>query len=188
MLSRENLAAYVTVSSDPEDYGEMQVLELPSSQAVLGPGQVQGLFRSTPDIAREISLLDQRGSEVKYGNLLTLPVGGGLLYVEPLYVQAQGLPFPTLQFVLVAFGNRTAFAPTLAEALTALFGAGAGEQAPDPDTTPTPTPSGTATASPTSPTSPAPSGPAGTQSPALTAALNELSSRGQRPAGGLPQR
>ena len=90
---------------------------MPSSQAVLGPGQVQGLFRSTPDIAREISLLDQRGSEVKYGNLLTLPVGGGLLYVEPLYVQAQGLPFPTLQFVLVAFGNRTAYAPTLAEAL-----------------------------------------------------------------------
>jgi uncharacterized membrane protein (UPF0182 family) len=175
-LQRDNLAAYVTVSSDPDDYGEMQVLELPSSQAVLGPGQVQGLFRSTPDIAREISLLDQRGSEVKYGNLLTLPVGKGLLYVEPLYVQAQGLPFPTLQFVLVAFGNRTAFAPTLGAALNTLFGAGAGEQAPDPDTqpTPTPTPSGTATASPTSP-APAPTGAGGTLSPALTAALNRLS-------------
>jgi uncharacterized membrane protein (UPF0182 family) len=170
-LQRDNLAAYVTVSSDPEDYGEMQVLELPSSQAVLGPGQVQGLFRSTPDIARQISLLDQRGSEVKYGNLLTLPVGKGLLYVEPLYVQAQGLPFPTLQFVLVAFGNRTAFAPTLGAALTTLFGAGAGEQAPDPGTQPTPTPSDTATASPTPPP---PSGTGGTLSPALTAALNQL--------------
>jgi uncharacterized membrane protein (UPF0182 family) len=169
-LQRDNLAAYVTVSSDPEDYGEMQVLELPSSQAVLGPGQVQGLFRSTPDIAREISLLSQRGSEVKYGNLLTLPVGKGLLYVEPLYVQAQDLPFPRLQFVLVAFGNRTAFAPTLKEALNTLFGAGAGEQAPDPGTQPTP--SGAATASPTAP---APSGPGGTLSPALSAALNRLS-------------
>ena len=169
-LQRDNLAAYVTVSSDPKDYGEMQVLELPSSQAVLGPGQVQGLFRSTPDIARQISLLDQRGSEVKYGNLLTLPVGKGLLYVEPLYVQAQGLPFPTLQFVLVAFGNRTAFAPTLGAALNTLFGEGAGERAPDPGTQPTP--SETAT---TSPAAPVPSGTGGTLSPALSAALNRLS-------------
>jgi uncharacterized membrane protein (UPF0182 family) len=176
-LQRDNLAAYVTVSSDPEDYGEIQVLELPSSQAVLGPGQVQGLFRSTPDIAREISLLSQRGSEVKYGNLLTLPVGQGLLYVEPLYVQAQDLPFPRLQFVLVAFGNRTAFAPTLREALDALFGAGAGEQAPDPGTptTPTPTPSGTATASPTAPAPTGTGGAGGTLSPELSAALNQLS-------------
>ena len=177
VLSRENLAAYVTVSSDPEDYGEMQVLELPSSQAVLGPGQVQGLFRSTPEIAREISLLDQRGSEVKYGNLLTLPVGGGLLYVEPLYVQAQGLPFPTLQFVLVAFGNRTAFAPTLSDSLVRLFGVGAGEAAEDPGTSPTPTPTGSPPAgSPTTPaptTSPGTGG--GTLSPELSAALNQLS-------------
>jgi uncharacterized membrane protein (UPF0182 family) len=173
VLSRENLAAYVTVSSDPEDYGEMQVLELPSSQAVLGPGQVQGLFRSTPEIAREISLLDQRGSEVKYGNLLTLPVGGGLLYVEPLYVQAQGLPFPTLQFVLVAFGNRTAFAPTLSDSLVTLFGQGAGEAVDEPGTSPTPTPTGSPPSG--SPTTPAPSGSAATLSPQLNAALSRLS-------------
>ncbi|HEU4348588.1 MAG TPA: UPF0182 family protein [Actinoplanes sp.] len=172
VLSRENLAAYVTVSSDPEDYGEMQVLELPSSQAVLGPGQVQGLFRSTPEIAREISLLDQRGSEVKYGNLLTLPVAGGLLYVEPLYVQAQGLPFPTLQFVLVAFGNRTAFAPTLSDSLVRLFGVGAGEAAEDPGTTPTTPPSGSPPSA--SPTAPPPTGQPGTLSPALNSALNQL--------------
>jgi len=166
-LQRDNLAAYVTVSSDPKDYGTFQVLELPSSQAVLGPGQVQGLFRSTPDIARQISLLDQRGSQVLYGNLLTLPVGGGLLYVEPLYVQAQGLPFPTLQFVLVAFGNRTAFAPTLQAALDSLFGVGAGENAND---------SASPTASPTEsppPTSSSPR-PSGTLSPQLSAALDQL--------------
>jgi uncharacterized protein len=171
-LSRDNLASYVTVSSDPEDYGTFQVLELPSSQAVLGPGQVQGLFRSTPDIAREISLLDQRGSEVKFGNLLTLPAGGGLLYVEPLYVQGTGLPFPTLQFVLVAFGNRTAFAPTLADALDNLFGAGAGGSAVDPGN-PTPTP--TATSPPGGTTSPRPPATGGTLSPELSAALSQLS-------------
>jgi uncharacterized protein len=178
-LQRDNLAAYVTVSSDPEDYGEFQVLELPGSQAVLGPGQVQGRFNSTPEIAREVSLLDQRGSQVRYGNLLTLPVGGGLLYVEPLYVQAEGLPYPILQFVLVAFGDRVAFATTLSEALDRLFGAGAGQQAPDtgggprPTGTPTPTPTGTPGASPTTPAPPAPGD--GALSPELSRALTQLS-------------
>jgi uncharacterized membrane protein (UPF0182 family) len=175
-LSRENLAAYVTVSSDPKDYGAMQVLELPGSQAVLGPGQVQGLFNSTPDIAQRISLLNQQGSTVKFGNLLTLPVAKGLLYIEPLYVQANGLPFPTLQFVLVAFGNRVAFAPKLKDALDFLFGAGAGAQAPDQSGTPTTSPpSGTPTAAPSASTTAPPVGSGGTLSPQLSAALNRLS-------------
>ena len=180
-LQRDNLAAYMTVSSDPEDYGEIQVLELPGSQAVLGPGQVQGRFNSTPDIAREVSLLDQRGSQVRYGNLLTLPVGGGLLYIEPLYVQGQSQPFPILQFVLVAFGDQIAFDTSLSGALDTLFGEGAGENAPgDPGTTPptsgtpTPTPSGSASPSPPGQTG-APPVSGGTISPQLSRALTQLS-------------
>ena len=181
-LQRDNLAAYVTVSSDPKDYGQFQVLELPGSKAVLGPGQVQGRFGSTPEIAQTITLLSSQGSAVKYGNLLTLPVGGGLLYIEPLYVEAAGLPYPILQRVLVAFGDRVAFASTLTDALDTLFGAGAGQQAPDANTgggttSPTPTPSASGSASPGSPTpsTSAPSGPGGTLSPALAAALTQLS-------------
>ena len=176
-LSRDNLAAYVTVSSDPEDYGEMQVLELPGSQAVLGPGQVQGRFGSQSEIAQTITLLNSQGSQVRYGNLLTLPVGGGLLYIEPLYVEAAGLPYPILQRVLVAFGDRVAFASSLTGALDTLFGAGAGQQAPDaggssPSTTPAPSgtsppPSGTASPSPTGTGG-------GTVSPQLNAALAQL--------------
>jgi uncharacterized protein len=180
-LQRDNLAAYVTVSSDPKDYGKMQVLELPGNQAVLGPGQVQGRFGSTPEIAQTITLLNSQGSQVRYGNLLTLPVGGGLLYIEPLYVEAAGLPYPILQRVLVAFGDRVAFAETLPDALDSLFGAGAGSQAPDtgdggssssptPSTTPSSSPSGTASPSPGSPP---PSG-GGTVSPQLQAALTQL--------------
>ena len=180
-LQRDNLAAYVTVSSDPEDYGKFQVLELPGSQAVLGPGQVQGRFGSTPEIAQTITLLNSQGSQVKYGNLLTLPVAGGLLYIEPLYVEAAGLPYPILQRVLVAFGDRVAFAPTLKEALDSLFGAGAGQQAPDagqnPGTPPTATPSGLSPPTGSArPTTPAPPGGTGnTLSPALTQALDQLS-------------
>jgi uncharacterized protein len=177
-LQRDNLAAYVTVSSDPDDYGQMQVLELPGSQAVLGPGQVQGRFGSTPEIAQTITLLNSQGSQVRYGNLLTLPVAGGLLYIEPLYVEAPQLPYPILQRVLVAFGDRVAFAPSLTGALDSLFGAGAGSQAPDNNgsgsTSPTPTPSGSASPS-GSPTSPAPSGSGGgTISAGLQTALAQL--------------
>jgi uncharacterized membrane protein (UPF0182 family) len=177
-LQRDNLAAYVTVSSDPDDYGTMQVLELPGSQAVLGPGQVQGRFGSTPEIAQTITLLSSQGSQVRYGNLLTLPVGGGLLYIEPLYVEAPQLPYPILQRVLVAFGDRVAFASSLTAALDSLFGAGAGSQAPDAGSGTTPSPTPTATSPPSgtaSPTAPPATGGGGTLSPALTAALNQLS-------------
>ena len=176
-LSRDNLAAYVTVSSDPEDYGEMQVLELPGSKAVLGPGQVQGRFGSQSEIAQTITLLNSQGSQVRYGNLLTLPVGGGLLYIEPLYVEAAGLPYPILQRVLVAFGDQVAFASSLTGALDTLFGAGAGQQAPDsdnPSPSATPTPTGTSP-SPSGTASPSPTGTGGgTVSPQLNAALGQL--------------
>ena len=177
-LQRDNLAAYVTVSSDPNDYGEMQVLELPGSQAVLGPGQVQGRFGSTAQIAQTVTLLNSQGSSVKFGNLLTLPVANGLLYIEPLYVEGTGNPYPILQYVLAAFGDRVAFGASLTEALTSLFGPGAGNQAPDAgqsDNSPSPTPSG-ASPSPSgsAPSSPAPGAGGGSISPELQSALNQL--------------
>ena len=185
-LQRDNLAAYVTVSSDPADYGTMQVLELPGSQAVLGPGQVQGRFGSTAQIAQTITLLNSQGSSVKYGNLLTLPVGGGLLYIEPLYVEAAGNPYPILQYVLAAFGDQVAFGSSLTGALDSLFGAGAGSQAPDAgggSSSSSPTPSGSASPTPSGSASPSPSGtpaPGGSISPQLQAALSQLGTAYQK--------
>src|SRR4026209_1086889 len=123
----------------------MQVLELPGTQAVLGPGQVKGRFGSTAQIAQTLAVHNSQGASVKYGNLLTLPVGGGLLYIEPLYVEAAGNPYLILQYVLAAFGDRVAFGSSLTEALNSLFGAGAGNQAPDAggnNNPQSPTPSG----------------------------------------------
>lgn len=148
-LERPNMAAYVSVSSDPHDYGKFRVLELPSNTTQPGPGQAQNQFNSDTDIATEVELLNGQGSNVIYGNLLTLPVGDSLLYIEPLYVQGQGNPYPLLRRVLVAFGEDVAYKPTLSEALEDIFGEGAGQQAPDtgrpptpPTDEPTPTPSG----------------------------------------------
>src|SRR5690606_26451204 len=117
-----------------EGYGQLRLLELPSDVTVPGPGQVQNTFNSDPTISRELNLLQQGGSQVLHGNLLTLPVGGGLLYVQPVYVQASaGTQYPLLRFVLTAFGEEIGFAPTLTESLDQVFGGDAGAEGGDAD-------------------------------------------------------
>ena len=121
-----NLAAFVAVQSDPQaaDYGQMRVLQLPTNALVPGPGIVHNDFRAFPQASTEISLLDQRGSQVDEGNLLTLPLGGGFVYVEPLYVRSTAATsFPTLKRVLASFNGNVAYQPSLAAALDSVFGA-----------------------------------------------------------------
>jgi hypothetical protein len=134
-LRRPFLASYVSVGSDPDNYGKIRVLELPSESQTLGPEQVQNRFVSSANVSRELNLLRQAETDVRYGNLLTLPVGGGLLYVEPVYIERanQQAAFPQLNRVLVAYGDRIGYAPTLGEALDQIFGAGAGDASAAPD-------------------------------------------------------
>ena len=104
-------------------YGTIRMLELPKDTAISGPGQVQNQFNSNPTAQNQLRLLNQNGSKVESGNLLTLPVGGGLLYVQPVYVRATGeTSYPLLQYVFVAFGDQIGFAPTLDAALDQVFG------------------------------------------------------------------
>ncbi len=125
----------MAVSSDPGNYGEFQVLRLPKGVTINGPVQVQNLIESKGDISKELSLLRGEGSQTIQGNLLTLPVAGGLLYIEPYYVQArENAVYPTLQRVAAVFGDRIGFAPTLDEALSQVFGA----TSTPPSTTPPP--------------------------------------------------
>ncbi|MGQ0777890.1 MAG: UPF0182 family protein [Pseudonocardiales bacterium] len=122
-LRREFLAAYVSVSSDPDNYGEIRVLELPTDSQTLGPQQVQTRFDSSAEVSQALNLLRQNQTDVLLGNLLTLPVAnGGLLYVEPVYVERNAeSSFPQLNYVLVFYGNRLGFGRTLSEALNAAF-------------------------------------------------------------------
>ncbi|WP_243155740.1 UPF0182 family protein [Kocuria sp. TGY1127_2] len=113
---------------DP-DYGKLNLLELPRQSVVPGPGQAQNLFDSDTNVSTELNLLRQGASRVVNGNLLTLPVGGGILYVQPVYVQSSGdASYPTLRRVLVGFGEKVGFAPTLDEALNKLFDGDSGAQ------------------------------------------------------------
>jgi uncharacterized membrane protein (UPF0182 family) len=134
-LRRPFLASYISVGSDPDDYGRIRVLELPGESQTLGPEQVQNRFVSSAEVSRELNLLRQSETDVRYGNLLTLPVGGGLLYVEPVYIERanQQAAFPQLNRVLVAYGDRIGYAPILREALNQVFGAGAGDATALPD-------------------------------------------------------
>lgn len=114
------------------DYGKLQLLELPDATQVPGPGQVQNTFQSNTSVSEQLNVLKLGQSDVINGNLLTLPMGGGMLYVQPVYVKSTGsTSYPTLQKVLVAFGNKIGYADTLNEALDALFGGDSGAAAGD---------------------------------------------------------
>ncbi|MFD0757757.1 UPF0182 family membrane protein [Arthrobacter ulcerisalmonis] len=117
-----------------DGYGKLRLLQIPPETQVPGPGQAQNKFNSDPTVSQALNLLRQGASEVLNGNLLTLPVGGGILYVQPVYLKSTGeTSYPTLQRVLVAFGDKVGFAPTLDEALKQLFGGDSGAAAGDSD-------------------------------------------------------
>ncbi|CAB4531612.1 unannotated protein [freshwater metagenome] len=129
---RENLSAFAVVNSDPgPDYGKITVLQLPRNTNIAGPSQVASNFEAKPDVANSLSLLRRGGSDVVLGNLLTLPVGGGLLYVQPVYVKATSntSAYPLLQKVLVSFGDQIGYDDTLKGALDQVFGGNSGTNA-----------------------------------------------------------
>ena len=116
----------MAVNSTPgPGYGTIRLLQLPQDTAILGPEQVQNAFESNTRVASALTLLRQGGSQVTQGNLITLPVGGGLVYFEPVYVSqsagASSGPYPTLQRVLVYYNGQIGFAQNLQDALAQVF-------------------------------------------------------------------
>ena len=125
---RANMAAFMEVNSNPQSagFGTIRVLQLPQDTTIRGPQQVQNDFESNAVVASALSLLRQHGSQVTQGNLITLPVGGGLLYFEPVYVSQSATgssgAYPTLQGMLVYYNGQIGYQPTLAQALAEVFG------------------------------------------------------------------
>jgi uncharacterized protein len=137
---RENLSAFAVVdSNNGPNYGKISVLQLPRSTNVAGPSQVASNFEAKPEVANSLSLLRQGGSDVVLGNLLTLPVGGGLLYVQPVYVKATSntAAYPLLQKVLVSFGDVIGYDSSLKGALDQVFGGNSGTSSSGTPTTST---------------------------------------------------
>ena len=160
---KNNLAAFMSVSSDEADYGAIRILTVPQTVSVQGPGQAGQAFLSDQRFSRDETQFTGGSSEVVYGNLLTLPVGEQLVYVQPIYVKSRdATAYPTLQRVLVGYGSKVGYGSTFAEALRdAVTQSTSGAQpapAPDGGTVPStaPTASGSVTSPPVSPTTPAP--------------------------------
>jgi uncharacterized membrane protein (UPF0182 family) len=184
---RNVLSGFVAVDGDAgtetgkrsPDYGTMRLLET-TGGTVNGPGQVYNEMRTsavsskdpelTLTLAQFITTTQQQGAAtVTFGNQLTLPVGGGLLYVQPIYVQAKsGGSYPRLSAVAVAFGDKIAWAGSLDDALNDLFGGESGAQAGDTGTTTPTTPTGQEPPPATGPTSPTPSTSPSSAPPATT--------------------
>jgi uncharacterized membrane protein (UPF0182 family) len=114
---RDNMVAWLAARNDPPYLGELWVFQFPKDQVVFGPMQVESRINQDPFIAQQLTLWNQQGSRVIRGNLIVLPVGRSLVYVEPLFLQAERSQLPELRRVVVAHGPRVAMAPTLEAAL-----------------------------------------------------------------------
>lgn len=136
---RQNVTGFLSVDADAgsstgkprSGYGRLRLLEMPGSSTVLGPGQFQNELESSTEneagvgisLTQFLTQARRAGSSVDMGNLFTVPMGGSFLYVEPIYIKASGAnAYPNQRAVVVSFGKKLAWAPTLSEALDTLFG------------------------------------------------------------------
>jgi uncharacterized membrane protein (UPF0182 family) len=127
---KDNLAAWMAARMDGANYGKLVAYRFPKQSLVYGPKQIANRINQETDISQQITLWDQKGSSVIRGELLVIPINESLIYVQPLYLRAEGGTIPELKRVVVAHENRVAMAETLEGGLAALFGATAPARAP----------------------------------------------------------
>jgi uncharacterized membrane protein (UPF0182 family) len=119
---KDNLASWMIARNDGENYGKLRVYSFPKQSLVYGPRQVMARIDQDTEISRELTLWDQRGSEVIRGELLVIPIEKALIYVQPVYLRADGGRIPELKRVVVAYQNRVVMRETLEQGLATLFG------------------------------------------------------------------
>lgn len=141
--NRDNMIAWLAAKSDPENYGELVAYKLPKDRLIYGPAQIEARIDQDPEISRQIALWDQRGSRVIRGNLVVIPIENSFMYVEPVFLLAEGVDIPQLQRVIVAIGDDISMQPTIGGAIMDLYGERAGfeaariaSQVADPEFTP----------------------------------------------------
>jgi uncharacterized protein len=141
---RPNMIAWVAARNDAPNYGNVRVFRFPTNTTVLGPAQIEARIDQDPTISAQVSLWNQSGSKVIRGNLIVIPVGDALIYLQPVYLQSTSSKFPEFQRIVVASSSTVVWGQTLNEALRLLLAGGGG-----PVVTPTPGPTPGPGASPT---------------------------------------
>jgi hypothetical protein len=120
--NRNNLIGWIAGRSDGDKYGTLVAYNFPKNKLVDGPLQVEARVDQNPQLSGQFSLWNQQGSRVVRGSLLVIPIGRGLLYAEPIYLQAERSPMPELRLVVLALQDRLAYGPTFEAAMAGLFG------------------------------------------------------------------
>jgi uncharacterized membrane protein (UPF0182 family) len=121
--NRDNMISWMAAKSDFPDYGELVAYKLPKERLIYGPLQIEAMIDQDDVISQQLSLWDQRGSQVIRGNLMVIPVERSFIYVEPVYLIAEQTDIPQLKRVIVVYGKQVAMEPTLEEAVEVVFGA-----------------------------------------------------------------
>jgi uncharacterized membrane protein (UPF0182 family) len=119
---KDNLSAWMVARSDGDYYGKLLICRFPKQKLVYGPRQIVARINQDAEISRQVSLWDQRGSQVIQGNLLVIPIEEGLLYVRPLYLRSESGKIPELKRVIVAYENKIAMEETLEASISRIFG------------------------------------------------------------------
>ncbi len=128
---KDNLAAWLVARMDGDAYGQLIAYRFPKQSLVYGPRQIMNRIEQDTEISRQLSLWDQRGSQAIRGELLVIPIEESLIYVQPIYLKAQGeTSIPELKRVVVAYGNQVVMATTLEEGLQLVFGSGGPRSGP----------------------------------------------------------
>jgi uncharacterized protein len=135
---RDNMIAWLYVDSDGPNYGQLGVLQFSKQELIYGPRQIEARIDQDPVISQQLSLWNQRGSQVIRGNMMVVPVDGGLIYVEPIFLQAESGRLPELKRIIVAHGDQIAMRETLEEALAAVISGEADEMVIELPTEPAP--------------------------------------------------
>jgi uncharacterized protein len=120
---RDNMVAWMGADCDFPGYGNIIVYQLPKERLTFGPIQIEAMIDQNALISQQLSLWDQRGSHVIRGNLVVIPIENSFLYVEPVYLLAEGVNIPQLIRVIVVSGDKVVMEPTLDKAIQAVFGA-----------------------------------------------------------------
>lgn len=119
---RPNMIAWMCARMDGDEYGKKLVYHFPKQETVYGPMQIESRINQDTEISRQLTLWDQKGSSALRGNLLVIPLNNSILYIEPLYLQAQNSQMPELKRIIAAYNNKVVMEENLEKALTALFG------------------------------------------------------------------
>ncbi len=135
--NRPNMVGWLAALEDGQSYGKLVLYNLSSGSLIPGPMQVESEISQNPQISANLTLWDQHGSQVIRGDLLEIPIGGGMLAVEPIYLESSSSAVPELREVVVAYNNNVVMQPTLAAALSQMFGSAAAPTAPTAPTSPT---------------------------------------------------